>query len=92
VEIQPVNPLTLAERWAAIAAAKLERDAAGRIIVPLKNGVIRFVVDMDGRGEGLGGIDVKVEDKATLLAAAKDRGAMVNEEQVIICGVRFNLG
>jgi hypothetical protein len=91
VEIQSDDPLTLAERWAAIAATKLDRDAAGRIIMPLENAVIRFVVDMDGRGEGLGGIDVKVEDKAALLAAAKDRSAMVNEEQVMICGVRFNL-
>ncbi len=91
VEIQADTPVILAERWAAIAATKLDRDAAGRIILRLNNAVIRFVADTDGRGEGLGGIDVKVEDRAALLAAAKERDRLVNEDQVMICGVRFNL-
>lgn len=90
-EIRSDDPLTMAERWAAIAAARLARDAAGRIILPLENAAIRFVANTDGRGAGLDGIDVKVENKAALLAAANERGAMVKDGQVMIGGVRFNL-
>ena len=81
--------LILAERWAAIAAQALERDAQGRIVLPPNNAVIRFIEDTDGRGDVLGGIDVKVEDKAALLAAAEARGVMVDETQVMIGGVRI---
>jgi len=90
-EIQSSDPHELAGRWSAIAATKLARDDAGRIILPLENANIRFIADTDGRGEGLGGIDVKVQDKSRLLSAAKERGAMIDETQVMICGVRFNL-
>ena len=81
----------LAERWAAIAGQELQRDDQGRTVLPLNNASIRFVEESDGRGDGLGGIDVKVEDKAALLAAAEARGVMVDETQVLIGGVRINL-
>jgi hypothetical protein len=53
--------------------------------------VIRFVEANDGRGEGLGGIDIEAVDPARLLKAADGRGLKVSETQVMICGVRFNL-
>ncbi len=90
-EIQSNEPLMLAERWAAIAGQELQRDDQGRTVLPLNNASIRFVEESDGRGDGLGGIDVKVEDKAALLAAAEARGVMVDETQVLIGGVRINL-
>lgn len=90
-EIQSHEPRALAERWAAIAATTLQQDARGGSVVLLNNAAIRFVEDSDGRGEGLGGIDVRVADKAALLAAADTRGAVTAEDQIMIGGVRFRL-
>ena len=52
---------------------------------------MRFVEAIDGRGEGLGALDIVVPDHTRLLEAAAQRGRKVNEGQVMICGVRFNL-
>ena len=47
--------------------------------------------DEDGRGEGLGGVDLRVADRARLLRAAEQRGCRTNDDQVIVCGTRFYL-
>jgi hypothetical protein len=59
--------------------------------MPLENASVRFVEATDGRGEGLGGVDIAVPDRARLLTAAARRGCKVGDDQVMICGVRFNL-
>ncbi len=91
VEVQADDPVQLAERWSAIAGIELRKDGAGALEIPLKNAVIRFVKATDGRGEGLGGIDVEAVDSIGVLKAAKDRGLKVSDTRVMICGVRFNL-
>lgn len=91
VELQSFNPLTLAERWGAIAATDLDRDSAGEIILPLENASVRFVEESDGRGEGLSAIDVKVVDKAQVVSNAQKCGCLSGDGQIIICGVKFNL-
>ena len=90
-ELQSDDPARLAERWSAIAGIGLRKDASGLPEMPLNNAVIRFVQATDGRGEGLGGIDIKAADKMRLLKAADERGLKVSERQVMICGLRFNL-
>ena len=57
----------------------------------LNNAAIRFVEVTDGRGEGLGAIDIEASDPQQLLQAAEKRGFKTSETQVIICGTRFNL-
>jgi hypothetical protein len=52
---------------------------------------VRFVEATDGRGEGLGGVDIVVPDRARVLTAAAARGRKISDDQVTICGVRFNL-
>jgi hypothetical protein len=91
-ELQSPDPSALAERWSAIADLPLHRDAAGRTEMRLNNAVIRFVEAEDGRGEGLGGIDIEVKSPERLLAAAEQRGMKTSFTQVTICGVRFNWG
>jgi hypothetical protein len=81
----------LAERWSSIAEIPLRQDEQGRTEMPLKNASVRFVEMTDGRGEGLGGIDVKVADRPWLLRVADERGCRVSDDQVMVCGVRFNL-
>jgi hypothetical protein len=52
---------------------------------------LRFVEATDGRGEGLGGIDVKVEDRPAVLTAARVRGCYVSDDRVDIGGLRISL-
>jgi glyoxalase-like protein len=91
IELQSADPRGLAERWARIANISLRKDAGGRLELPLDNATIRFVEATDGRGEGLGGIDVAVADRKRLLEAAERRGLRVADDQVTICGTRFYL-
>jgi hypothetical protein len=91
VELQSPDPLALAERWSSIAEIGLHRDPQGRTTLLLDNASLRFVEETDGRGEGLGGIDVRVADRSGLLQVAAERGCKVAEDQVGVCGTRFYL-
>ena len=91
VEMQSADPRGLADRWSKIAELPLRTDAHGRIELPLDNAAIRFVEASDGRGEGLGGIDLVVGDRQRLLEAAERRGLRKAADQVDICGTRFYL-
>jgi hypothetical protein len=91
VELQSADPRGLAERWSSIAELPLRQDSRGRFEMPLDNASVRFVEATDGRGEGLGGIDILVNDRARLLRAAEERGRRVSDDQVMICGTRFYL-
>ncbi len=90
-EIQSPDPENLAERWSNITGIELRKDTTGCPELPLNNAVIRFVQANDGRGEGLGGIDIEASDPMKLLQAAEDRGLKISDTLVMICGVRFNL-
>ncbi|OAI39402.1 hypothetical protein AYO38_07710 [bacterium SCGC AG-212-C10] len=90
-EVQCDDPAATAARWSEIAEVALTKDGAGNAVLPLEGNSVRFVPISDGRPEGLGGIDVKVTDKAKVLAAAKARGAYRSDDQVYLCGMRINL-
>jgi len=90
-ELQSSDPATLAGRWSSLADIPLQKDRNGNPEMQLKNVVIRFVKDIDGRGEGLGAIDIKVTDRKKLLKEAEDRQLRISDAQVVICGVRINL-
>jgi glyoxalase-like protein len=91
VELQAADPRGLAERWSSIAELPLRKDARDRIEMPLDNASIRFVEASDGRGEGLGGIDIVAADRARILDAARRRGCAGPDDSVTICGTRFYL-
>ncbi|MGH6741544.1 MAG: hypothetical protein ACREDY_21390, partial [Bradyrhizobium sp.] len=78
-------------RWSSIAGIKLRKDSRGRLEMPLDNAGVRFVETADGRGEGLGGIDIVAADRKKLLAEADRRGLRTGDDQVTICGTRFYL-
>ena len=90
-ELQSPDPTALAEKWSSLVGAPLRNDASGRLEIKLNNATVRFVQDRDGRGEGLGGIDVEVADKGHVLKSAEERGLKISDTQVIVCGLRFNL-
>lgn len=91
VELQSADPRGLAERWSAIAEIPLRKDTRGRFEMPLDNAVVRFVEATDGRGEGLGGIDIVAVDRERVMAAARQRGCATGDDQITICGTRFYL-
>jgi hypothetical protein len=91
VELQAADPKGLAERWSSIAEIPLRKDSEGRLEMPLDNASVRFVEATDGRGEGLGAIDIVVPDRNRVVQAAAQRGRRLSDSQINICGVRFNL-
>ncbi len=90
-ELQSDDPERLAARWSELLERAPMRNARGNPEIALDDAVLRFVDATDGRGEGLGGIDLAVADRARLLRAAEDRGLHVADDMVTICGTRFRL-
>jgi len=90
-EIQAADPRLLAKRWSEILELPIADEVGGAPSLRLENAAIRFVADNDGRGEGLGGVDVVAADRTRLLAAAERRGRRIADDLVLICGVRFRL-
>ncbi len=91
VELQSADPTGLAQRWSAITEIPLRQDSHGRLEMPLDNASVRFIEATDGRGEGLAGVDLAVNDRERVLKAAERRGRRVSDDQVSICGTRFYL-
>jgi len=70
VEIQAGDPAAMAGRWGEVLGCR-----AGGTVVALDGGEIRFVPVLDGRGEGVAGVELRASLNADLE----------------ICGVRFAL-
>lgn len=90
-EIQGPKPHVTAKRWSEIVDIPLTSDDEGRQTLQLENATIRFVEASDGRGEGLGGIDVAAADPERALGAARERDCLSVEGAILIGGLRFNL-
>jgi Glyoxalase-like domain len=90
-EIQSPDPAKLAARWGEILELPVQPDAAGNPTLTLQNATIRFVKDADGRGEGLGGIDLVATDRARALAAAQRHGRIGAADSIAICGMRIRV-
>ena len=90
VELQSPDPVTLAELWGKVAGLPIDRDGA-ELRMEFNNASVRFVEDQDGRGPGLGGIDLEVADRDHVLREARARNCYVNDGRVDICGTRFYL-
>ena len=69
----------------------LGTDAAGRLRIRFDNMALRFVEDRDGRGLGIGAVDLLPQDRNAILAEAERRGRRTGADQIELCGVRFNL-
>ena len=89
-ELQAEHPARMAARWAQVLGRPAaEADRIWRI--RLDDGEIRFVGDLDGRGEGLGAFDVVVRDAAAVRAKAAARGLAADDGSVILSGTRLGL-
>ncbi len=90
VELQGPDAGELAELWGQVAGLPVQRQGA-ELSVRFNNATIRFVAAEDGRGAGLGGLDIAVKDRNHILAKAKQRGCYVSDDRVDICGTRWYL-
>ena len=90
VELQSSDPLELAELWGKVAGLPIQRNGS-EFTMDLNNVTIRFVEEEDGRGPGLGGLDILVHNREHILREAENRDCFVSEERVDICGTRWYL-
>jgi|APSaa5957512622_1039677.scaffolds.fasta_scaffold103723_1 hypothetical protein len=90
-ELQSENPDELAALWSKALDLPLTESPSGQKAIALLNGTLKFVKDTDGRGPGVGAIDLKVVDTQRILDAAQECGCDFTDNQVTICGTRFNL-
>jgi len=91
IELQSPEPERLARRWAEMAEVDLGEDDEGNPSFEFDNCSVRVVPDDDGRGEGLGGIDVTTVDRDAVLAGAEARGCAVSDDEVRVAGLRVYL-
>ena len=89
-ELQSPDPSRLAARWSEILSRPLVNEA-GVPTIHLDMGSLRFVPDLDGRGEGLGGIDLRIprHERARLAARHKEIGDV--DGALMLCGTRVRL-
>ncbi len=90
VELQSHDPVATAELWGRLLDRPV-RDDGHRLHIPLDRGDIRFVPIEDGRGPGISALDIKVKDRAQVLAAAEARGRRLGESRIQVVGCRVNL-
>jgi len=62
VELQSDDPPRLARRWSQVLGRALD-DSGDAPCIALQRGAVRVVPAHDGRGEGLGGIDLVASDR-----------------------------
>ena len=90
-ELQVAEPDKVAARWGEIVAIEPASAADGHPTLTLDNATVRFVAAADGRGDGLGGIDVTAVDADAARAAAEARGLLGADGTITICGLRIRL-
>jgi hypothetical protein len=91
VEIQAGDPVAMARRWGEVLARPVRCDAGVEQLALPHGGVIRFVAERDGRGEGVSGLLVAAADPAEVRRRAQARGALLEDGAIGLCGVRITL-
>lgn len=90
VELQGPDPGALAALWGSVTGLPVQEER-GQPFLELLNARIRFVPERDGRGPGLSGVDLAVNDRSAVLEAAHQRHALVADDTLLLCGTRFYL-
>jgi hypothetical protein len=89
-ELQAKDPAKMAARWAQVLGRAAVEDVDFWRI-RLDDGEIRFSVERDGRGEGLGAFDIVVRDIEAVRARAAARGLLDPSGTVLLAGTRVRL-
>ena len=89
-EMQCDDPEKVATRWSEII--EIDRsDVDGVPAIPLDNATLRFVPIVDGRPEGLAGIDLACSAPDTVRENAARRKLPVADDRVVLVGMRCYL-
>jgi len=81
----------MAKLWSRILDLPAKQGSDGNWRIALTNAELRFVTIADGRGRGLGALDVVAANPKQILAEAAKRGKKRSDNQVELCGIRINL-
>jgi len=85
-ELQSEDPERCAARWSEVLGIPRRGFE-----IPLDEGTLRFVLAADGRGDGLGGLDVAATDAREVLRRARGRGLPIEGNCITLCGIRIHL-
>ena len=85
-ELQSQDPERCVARWSEVLGVPRRGFE-----IPLGEGTLRFVLAADGRGDGLGGIDLAATDAPEVLRRARDRGLPIEGSCLTLCGIRVHL-
>ena len=85
-ELQSEDPERCAARWSEVLG--IPRRG---LEIPLDEGTLQFAQVTDGRGDGLGGIDVAATGAPEVLRRARDRGLPIDGNCITLCGLRIRL-
>ena len=91
VEIQSLDPADLAALWSRVLQVPVTSNPGSEYMIQLDNAVIRFAETADGRGPGVGAIDLKAPDHLKILERARARGCALSGDRIMICGTRMNM-
>jgi hypothetical protein len=89
--LQADDPAALADRWSTVLDRPLTRTPNGAPQIALDDATLRFAQAKDGRGEGLGGIDLRVVDRKRLLRSAEALNARLADDLILLAGIRIRL-
>jgi hypothetical protein len=88
VELQAMDVQGMAERWGQVFEREV-RQADDYLYLQLERGVIRFVADTNGRGDGVCGLDIQTDKAEQVLQIARDRALTVSGDMVTVCGTKL---
>jgi len=91
VDLQSHDPSALAARWSAVLGRPAAGDTDGAPRIALDRGSIRFVPAQGEHGEGIAAIALRANDRAGVLARARERSLECRESHVVLCGTRVRL-
>ncbi|HZD25012.1 MAG TPA: VOC family protein, partial [Alphaproteobacteria bacterium] len=91
LELQSSDPDGMAQTWSRVLGRPATGHPLGGARIALDNALLRFVADEDGRGPGCGGIDIRPHDRPRIMAEADRRGLVIDDDRIMLCGVRVNL-
>lgn len=89
-ELQSDDPAAMAALWSHLLELPVDQSGAAPCI-GLDGAILRFVVATDGRGPGLGALDLRARAPAAVLEAAEARGLKRDQDRIEVCGTRINL-
>ena len=90
-EMQNDDPKAAAAFWSDLLDTPARETGPDQFTLSFDNAELRFVKTSDGRGDGLGGLDLKINDMAHVQRAAAARGIACDGTELMVCGTRIRL-